>query len=99
QRRRVREAGAPWAACPGFEGLGRLLDGPAPPAKRSAHVAACTRCQTELALLRAFEAAAPRPEEQLPVRWISARLERRLTGAGPAPRSTFRFVQAAGFAL
>src|SRR4051812_5157783 len=48
------------------------------------HVSACPRCQTELTLLSYFENAAPRPDEERTVRWISSRLEAETIG-GPSP--------------
>jgi hypothetical protein len=45
---------------------------------KDAHLAQCSRCQTELALLKSFESDAPLPDEGAAVTWISARLERNL---------------------
>jgi hypothetical protein len=42
------------------------------------HLAECSRCQTELALLKSFESSEPLPDEGAAVAWISARLERNL---------------------
>jgi hypothetical protein len=42
------------------------------------HLAQCSRCQTELALLVSFESSEPLPGEGAGVAWISARLEQRL---------------------
>jgi hypothetical protein len=42
------------------------------------HLAQCSRCQTELALLMSFESSEPLPDEGAGVAWISARLEQRL---------------------
>jgi hypothetical protein len=39
------------------------------------HLAGCSRCQTELALLKSFESSEPLPDEGAAVAWISARLE------------------------
>jgi hypothetical protein len=44
----------------------------------NSHVAECSRCQTELALLKSFESNEPLPGEGAAVAWISARLERQL---------------------
>ena len=78
------------------------------------HVSCCARCQTELMLLREFENAAPGPDEEGAVAWISARLERRFSDAGagysplqarpgaaalPPRRSVFRALNVAGFAI
>src|SRR5450755_3436537 len=42
------------------------------------HLAECSRCQTELALLKSFQSSEPLPDEGAAVAWISARLERNL---------------------
>jgi len=42
------------------------------------HLAQCSRCQTELALLMSFESSEPLSDEGAGVAWISARLEQRL---------------------
>jgi len=42
-----------------------------------AHLAGCARCQTELAMLKYFQAATTHPEEASVVSWITAELERR----------------------
>jgi hypothetical protein len=42
------------------------------------HLAECSRCQTELALLKSFESSEPLPDEGAAIAWISARLERNL---------------------
>ena len=47
-------------------------------ARTHLHVSQCTRCQTELALLRQFESDQPLPGEGAAVAWISSQLERRL---------------------
>ena len=79
-------------ACASPLELGGLADGSLarPEAARlTAHVAGCTRCQTELTLLKEFENAAPAPDEEGAVSWISARLERRFAEASagsPLPR-------------
>jgi len=40
------------------------------------HVAGCPRCQTELAMLRSFEAAVPAEDEGAAAAWIAAKLQR-----------------------
>jgi hypothetical protein len=52
------------------------------------HLAQCSRCQTELALLMSFESSEPLPDEGAGVAWISARLEQRLDQikGSPIPR-------------
>ena len=111
----LRKALAPSGACGNPLELGRLADGslPQPAAARlSHHLLACPRCQTELAMLKEFENAAPRPHEEEAVSRISARLERRFSEASAASsssrthrqaalprRSRFRALNAGGFAL
>ena len=76
------------------------------------HVSCCARCQTELMLLKDFENAAPRPDEEGAVAWISARLERRFSEASARPspwrarngglpprRSVFTALNLGGFAV
>jgi hypothetical protein len=45
---------------------------------KNPHLMDCSRCQTELALLKSFESSEPLPDEGAAVAWISARLERNL---------------------
>jgi hypothetical protein len=72
----LRDALAPSEGCATIEELGRLAErGPAAEPRLAEHAAGCVRCRTELDLLAEFEAAAPRPEEELSARWITARLE------------------------
>lgn len=42
------------------------------------HLAACPRCQAELAMLKSFESGTPVPGEGAAVAWMSAQLEQRL---------------------
>ncbi len=105
ERRLLKKALSPTRACAAVE---RLAE---PDEQVLAHLAGCPRCQSERALLAAFESAAPRPEEQAAVSWISMRLERSLaTGEPASPRGgvqepwwrrwfTFRNFNAAGLAL
>jgi hypothetical protein len=87
------------AACATIEELGRLCDADhagGGDARVAEHVAGCIRCRTELALLKQFETAAPRPDEEPAASWIAARLESdvgRMTSVA-APRSS-RVVAAA----
>ena len=83
QREVLRKALSPTRACPSIERLASL---PEAPLEVRDHVLSCLRCQAELSLLGDFEAAAPRVEEKSAVRWISMRVERRLT----APRARER---------
>src|SRR6266849_4568389 len=89
-RELLKAALAPSDACATIEQLSGLSDASLPEpvrARVSGHVAACQRCQTELALLKEFESAAPRPDEEAAASWITARLERefeQITGAARA---------------
>ncbi len=79
-RERLQDALGQTAECPEIEQLGRYADDAVDPLQRASverHVAGCGHCQAELALLREFEAAEVRPEEQRPVEWIRARLQAR----------------------
>lgn len=73
-----KEALAPAEACLTLEELVRLSN---PSLSRQAvarmHVAACARCQTELAMLREFQSATTHSEEAAAVSWITAELDRR----------------------
>jgi len=96
--------------CASPDELSGLADGslPAPAAARLRdHLSGCPRCQTELTMLNYFENAAPTPDEERAVRWISARLESETIG-GPAPssaspgargRSMWKALNLAGFTL
>jgi hypothetical protein len=82
ERSLLRKAVSPSSACAGPLELGGLADGSL--ARHVAtrlrdHVAGCPRCQTELTLLKEFEDAAPGPDEEGAVSWISGRLERRFS--------------------
>jgi len=93
ERSLLRKALSPSYACATPLELGGLADGslarPAAARLRD-HVSGCARCQTELTLLKEFDNAAPRPDEERAVSWISARLERRFSeaSAGPSPSRT-----------
>jgi hypothetical protein len=70
------------AECATIEELGRLCDadGAGGGDERVAqHVAGCLRCRTELALLKDFDAAAPRPDEEGAASWITARVDADIT--------------------
>src|SRR6267142_220530 len=56
------------------EQLEALLDGK----QSNPHLAACPRCQAELAMLKSFESGAPLPDEGAAVAWISSHLDRQL---------------------
>jgi len=56
------------------EQLEALLDGK----HSNPHLAACPRCQAELAMLKSFESGAPLADEGAAVAWISSHLDRQL---------------------
>ena len=60
--------------CPSIELLVNVELGSADP--KAQHVAGCAHCQTELAMLRSFEEAAPAADEGAAVAWITAQLQR-----------------------
>ena len=115
ERSLLRKALSPSHACATPIELGGLADGSlAQPAatRLTDHISGCARCQSELTLLKEFENAAPGPDEEGAVSWISARLERRFSeaSAGPSPsrtdrgaalprRSWFTALNVGGFAL
>jgi hypothetical protein len=68
----LREALGCTAACPGIEELVAGLERGEPHVR--AHCDGCSYCQTQLALYREFEAAAPSAEEARDVRWIAEKL-------------------------
>lgn len=56
------------------EQLEALLDG----RQSNPHLAACPRCQAELAMLKTFESGSPLADEGAAVAWISSHLDRQL---------------------
>ena len=81
---RLKETLAPSSECATLEELAELADASQPSPSRgriAVHVASCERCEVELALLKEFESAAPRPEEEATVHWIVNRLRRRFREA------------------
>jgi hypothetical protein len=89
----LKEALARSSSCATIEELGRLCDADhagGGDARVAEHVAGCLRCCTELALLKRFEAAAPRPEEEEAVNAIIAGIEREVPrmASAPAPAET-----------
>ncbi|HEX4604362.1 MAG TPA: hypothetical protein VH724_10235 [Candidatus Angelobacter sp.] len=63
--------------CLPLEVLERMTESGAADAKAAAHLAGCAHCQTELAMLKNFEASVPSADEGAAVAWIAAQLERR----------------------
>lgn len=91
EREQWRAALAVTGACPTIDELSGFSDGSLSASARvrvSTHLAGCQRCQTELVMLKEFELAVPRPEEEADVSWITSRLERdfqQITGAHARP--------------
>jgi len=85
---RLKETLAPSPDCATLEELAELADPSVASPSRTrvaVHVAACKRCEAELALLKEFESAAPRAEEKATVDWIVTRLRRRFREARVVP--------------
>ena len=84
----LKETLAPAADCATLEELAELADPSVPSPSRNrvaVHVAACQRCEAELALLKEFESASPRADEKATVDWIVNRLRRRFREARVVP--------------
>jgi hypothetical protein len=62
--------------CLPLEVLEKMTEGTAGDAKAKAHLAGCPHCQTELSMLKSFEASVPSADEGAAVAWIAAQLER-----------------------
>jgi len=85
---RLKETLAPTADCATLDELAELADPSVPSPSRNrvaVHVAACHRCEAELALLKEFESASPRAEEVATVEWIVTRLRTRFREARMTP--------------
>jgi anti-sigma factor RsiW len=112
----LKEALSPSRSCATLIELDGLDDGSLTESasrRVRSHVAACPRCQTELALLHEFERASPRAGEEAAARWITGQLEQKFAGTLPKPQgerrndersrwsflATLRPMQAAGFAM
>src|SRR5258708_21931423 len=67
--------------CLPLEVLERMTESSAADAKAAAHLAECAHCQTELSMLKSFEASVPSAEEGAAVAWIAAQLERKQNAA------------------
>ncbi|MFL5441097.1 MAG: hypothetical protein ACJ79W_18205, partial [Myxococcales bacterium] len=83
-RSQLKETLAPSRECATLEELAALADASLPSPSRArvaVHVASCERCEVELALLKEFESASPRPDEDATVQWIVGRLRRRFREA------------------
>jgi hypothetical protein len=63
--------------CLPLEVLERMTENSTADPKAAAHLAECPHCQTELSLLKNFEASVPSANEGAAVAWIAAQLERK----------------------
>jgi hypothetical protein len=63
--------------CLPLEMLERMTESSSADPKAAAHLAECAHCQTELSMLKSFEASVPSAEEGAAVAWIAAQLERK----------------------
>ena len=98
----LKEALSPSHGCASPLELGALADkslSELAAARVRNHLANCLHCQTELALLKEFDAAAPAPDEEELVRAISARLERRFSTQALPRRSWSKALNAGGLAV
>jgi hypothetical protein len=77
----LKSALTPTGACPDVAALAGADTDP----EMQRHLAACSRCRTELALLREFESGEPRAEELSSVQWIQSELLRRAPQFADAP--------------
>lgn len=62
--------------CLPLEVLERMTESSSADPKAAAHLAECAHCQTELSMLKSFEASVPSANEGAAVAWIAAQLER-----------------------
>ena len=72
-----QDAAATTAECLPLEVLEKMTEGASGDAKANAHLAGCSHCQTELSMLKSFEASVPSADEGAAVAWIAAQLERK----------------------
>jgi hypothetical protein len=71
-----QDAAAVTDECLPLEVLEKMTEGTSGDAKAKAHLAGCPHCQTELSMLKNFEASVPSADEGAAVAWIAAQLER-----------------------
>lgn len=62
--------------CLPLEALERMTESSSADPKAAAHLAECPHCQTELTMLKSFEASVPSADEGAAVAWIAAQMER-----------------------
>src|SRR5215467_6647812 len=81
-----QEAASASKDCLPLETLEKLGENAAVDTKATAHLESCAHCQTELSMLKSFEAATPSADEGAAVGWIVAQLQRQQ--AAPARQSS-----------
>lgn len=81
-----QEAASAGKDCLPLETLEKLAENASADPKAAAHVESCAHCQTELSMLKSFEAATPSADEGAAVGWIVAQLQRQQ--AAPARQSS-----------
>src|SRR5262249_5308417 len=72
-----QEAAAASKDCLPLEVLEKFAENKPADAKAAAHLSSCAHCQTELSLLKNFEAATPSADEGAAVAWVAAQVQRR----------------------
>jgi hypothetical protein len=88
--RPLKSALAAKPGCLSLQELERLAEDSSP---GHPHLTDCPRCQSELAMLKAFQSSTPLPDEGAAVAWIRSHLERRL-GQIKNPGTDHRAAQA-----
>ncbi|HKV93074.1 MAG TPA: hypothetical protein VJW20_11055 [Candidatus Angelobacter sp.] len=81
-----QEAAAASKDCLPLEVLERFTEDAPADTKAAAHLESCAHCQTELSLLKDFEAATPSTDEGAAVAWITAKLQRQQLGGSAKPK-------------
>jgi hypothetical protein len=71
------EAASATEDCLPLEKLEKMTESSSADPKAAAHLAECPHCQTELSMLKSFEASVPSADEGAAVAWIAAQLERK----------------------
>lgn len=94
QNEKLKSALGPAEGCPPLEQLVRALEASEGDAWRKAaedHTATCSHCRGELALMREFVEASPRPDEARNVNWIAGRLAKQRVFRPSRQRLSFFF--------
>ncbi|HZS28616.1 MAG TPA: hypothetical protein VFB76_15420 [Candidatus Angelobacter sp.] len=85
-----QEAAAATKDCLPLEVLERFTEDAPADTKAAAHLSSCAHCQTELSMLKDFEAATPSADEGAAVAWITAKLQRQQLGGSAKPTPATR---------